>query len=375
MTRGIRLFRISGIRITVDYTWFIVFVVFAWSLSYGYFPFNEPGLGRTAYILMGVSSSLLLFACVLVHELAHSITSNRLGLSVKNITLFIFGGVAELTKEPDDPKTELKIAVAGPIASAALALFFYFLSKGLSGTLPAAFLAVFKYLALINIVIAAFNLIPGFPLDGGRILRALWWARTKDIKNATRVASSIGRGFAIFLILTGLVQIFMGNIIGGLWSAMIGVFLQQAAQSGYRELMIKTALEGLKVKDVMSTKVIGMEEDITIAEAVERYFLTHHYASFPALSKGKVTGLLQLSAVRSVPKEDWGKALVRDVMRRLDAGDALSPEDSALAAIKRMTPSNIGRFPVVQDGSLVGIITRSDIMRMLEITSSLRDAG
>ncbi|MEK7680076.1 MAG: site-2 protease family protein, partial [Deltaproteobacteria bacterium] len=274
MTRGIRLFRISGIRITLDYTWFIVFVVFAWSLSYGYFPFNEPGLGRTAYILMGVSSSLLLFACVLVHELAHSITSNRLGLSVKNITLFIFGGVAELTKEPDDPKTELKIAVAGPIASAALALFFYFLSKGLSGTLPATFLAVFKYLAFVNIVIAAFNLIPGFPLDGGRILRAIWWARTKDIKSATRAASMIGRGFALFLILTGFAQIFMGNIIGGLWSVMIGVFLQQAAQSGYKELMIKTTLEGLMVRDVMSTKVISMEEDITVAEAVERYFLT-----------------------------------------------------------------------------------------------------
>ncbi|MBI5237363.1 MAG: site-2 protease family protein [Deltaproteobacteria bacterium] len=373
MTRGIRLFRISGIWITVDYTWFIVFVVFAWSLSYGYFPSNEPGLGRAPYILMGVSSSLLLFACVLVHELAHSITSNRLGLTVKNITLFIFGGVAELTKEPDDPKTELKIAVAGPIASAALALFFYFLSKALSGALPVAFLAIFKYLALINIVIAAFNLIPGFPLDGGRVLRAVWWARTGDIKSATRAASRIGRGFAIFLILTGFAQIFTGNIIGGLWSIMIGVFLQQAAQSGYRELMIKTALEGLRVRDVMSTGVISMEEEITVAEAVERYFLTHHYASFPVVSKGKVAGLLQLSAVRTVPKEDWGKAQVRDVMHRISVGDALSPEDSALDAIKKMSPANLGRFPVVQDGTLVGIITRSDIMRMLEITSSLRD--
>ena len=190
LARGLRLFRISGIRITVDYTWFIVFVVFAWSLSYGYFPFNEPGLGRAAYILMGVSSSLLLFACVLAHELAHSITSNRLGLSVKNITLFIFGGVAELTKEPDDPKTELKIAVAGPLMSATLALFFHLVSKGLSGALPAPFLAVFKYLALINIVIAAFNLIPGFPLDGGRVLRAIWWARTGEDRKSTRLNSS-----------------------------------------------------------------------------------------------------------------------------------------------------------------------------------------
>ncbi|MBI3754059.1 MAG: site-2 protease family protein, partial [Deltaproteobacteria bacterium] len=190
MGRGIKLFKILGIQISVDYTWFIVFGLVAWSLAQGYFPFTIPGLGVFAYTLVGVVSALLLFACVLIHEISHSYTSNKLGLDIKEITLFIFGGVAQLTKEPNDPITELKIAVAGPSASIALAAIFWLLTHLTEPlSIPPVLSAMFGYLAMINMVLVIFNMIPGFPLDGGRILRALWWKKTGDLQKATQVAS------------------------------------------------------------------------------------------------------------------------------------------------------------------------------------------
>lgn len=279
MARGIKLFKVVGIQVSIDYTWFIVFVLFAWSLAFGYFPFRYPGFGRSTYLFMGFVSSFLLFACVLIHELSHSYTSNRLGLEIKEITLFIFGGVAQLTKEPEDALVELKIAVAGPLASGVLSVLFWAISKTVPQADYPVIYAIFAYLAMINVVLMIFNMIPGFPLDGGRVLRAIWWYKTGDLNAATRVASRIGKGFAIFLIIMGFLQIATGNFTGGIWSVFIGVFLQQAAESGYQQLVIKRALEGLKVSDVMSKGVVSVEEDFTVQKVVDEYFFKYHYAS------------------------------------------------------------------------------------------------
>ncbi|MEK6759476.1 MAG: site-2 protease family protein [Deltaproteobacteria bacterium] len=372
MSRGFRLFKVLGIQISVDYTWFAIFVLFSWSLASGYFPSMYPGLGPARYFFMGVASSLLLFVCVLIHEISHSYTANRLGLDIHEITLFIFGGVAQLTKEPEDPYTELKIAIAGPAASAVLAIFFLAVSRLIPGDSFPVAKAITSYLTTINVVLLIFNMIPGFPLDGGRVFRALWWARTGDINGATRVASAIGKGFAVFLIALGLLQIFVGNFTGGLWSVLIGIFVQQAAESGYRQVLVKNALNGLKVSDLMSRDVVTINEEIDLADAVEKYFFKYHHSCFPVSSGGRVAGLLTLANIRGIERDLWGETLVRDIMTRIGKDETLSPTDSAIDAMTRLANTEAGRIVVMERGDLAGIISRRDIMKVLELKAEFR---
>ncbi len=369
MARGIRVAKILGIQISVDYTWFIVFIFFAWSLSSGYFPFKSPGYGRLIYVLMGASSALLLFLCVLIHELSHSYTANRLGLNVSNITLFIFGGLASLENDPEKASTEFKIAIAGPVASGLLAALFWGLSAALAGQAPEPMLQVLKYLSFINILLFAFNMVPGFPLDGGRVLRAVWWAWSGDKQKATMVASAIGKGFAFFLIITGVMQLFTGNFTGGLWSILIGVFLQQAAEGEYHHLLIRKSLENVKVAHMMSRDVVAVDGTITIRDAIEEFFLKHHFTSFPVMSGGSVVGILTLKATKAVEKDKWDATAAGEIMHRLSANDFLKPEDSAYDALARIIKSAAGRLPVVEKGVLVGILSRKDLMRIIEIKS------
>lgn len=372
MGKGIKLFKVLGIQISVDYTWFIVFIFFAWTLAYGYFPYMNPGLEKSTYLGMGLFSSLALFACVLIHEISHSYTSNRLGHEIKGITLFIFGGVAQLAREPDKAPDELKIAVAGPAASAVLAAIFYGAGRLIDPELYPVPSAILQYLALINLILLIFNMIPGFPLDGGRVLRALWWWKTGDLDRATRLTSQIGKIFAIFLIITGFMRIFTGNFIGGLWSVLIGVFLQQAAESGYRQMVMKQALEGVKVRDVMARGVVTLDASETISSVVEKYFLPYHFVSFPVMSGDLVVGLLTLNNVRSVSKDEWDTTYVSDAMHVIEDGDILHPDDDAEEVLLKMTGENLGRFPVIDDGNLVGIVTRRDIMRIMQFKSELK---
>ena len=408
MQRGIPLFSVLGIRIRLDYTWFIVFVLFAWSLAYGYFPENNPGFTPGAYLAMGVLSSLLLFVCVLIHELSHSYVSNTLGLEVKGITLFIFGGVAEISKEPEEAVTELKVAIAGPVASLLLALLFKVLQlaleaavaspletviggaviggavqngPALSGpSLLSAASAVLGFLYYINIVLAVFNMIPGFPLDGGRILRALWWWWTGNMLGATRVASSVGKGFALFLIVLGFLQIISGLLVQGIWAVLIGMFLRQAAEGGFRQVMIKTTLEGVRVGDIMTTEVVTIPGETTIREAVEEYIFRFHHAGFPVIGPGPggpgsetggVIGIFTLTNARNTDKARWGEVTVAEVMDMITPRGILSPEDTALEAIVRMGALDAGRLPVVSDGVMVGIISRRDIMKVMEFKKTL----
>ena len=372
MGRGIKLFKILGIQISLDYTWFIVFGLVAWSLAQGYFPLTVPGLGIFTYVFIGIISAMLLFACVLIHELSHSYTSNKLGLDIKEIKLFIFGGVAQLTKEPEDPATELKIAVAGPAASIALAGIFWILTQLVKTfhLYPIA-AAIFEYLTTINIVLVVFNMIPGFPLDGGRVLRAIWWKKTGDIQKPTQAASKAGKGFSLLLILFGFTQIFFGNFVGGLWMVFIGMFLQQAAESSYSQLLVKKALEKIKVGDAMTKNVVVLAEESTLATAVEKYFFGYHFVGFPVASDGRIVGIITLNNARVIPKELWATTLVRDVMNRITPDIILSPEDNAMDALSRMINLDIGRVLVMDNGKLVGIITRRDIMKLMEFKADL----
>ncbi|MBI5560672.1 MAG: site-2 protease family protein [Deltaproteobacteria bacterium] len=373
MARPINLFKILGIRISIDYTWFIVFILFAWSLAYGYYPAHVPGLAIPAYIVMGVISSLALFICVLIHELSHSYTSNRLGLDIKEITLFIFGGMAKLTREPDKAMDELKIAVAGPLASLVLAVVFYLLRSAVDTAYhfqPVT--SVMGFLAYINLALLIFNIIPGFPLDGGRILRAVWWAKTGDLKKATRVASRIGKGFAIFLIVYGFFQIISGSFVPGVWALLIGVFLQQAAEGSYRQLIMKLSLEGVKVKDIMTRNVITIEGGISISDAIERYFFRYHFVSFPVVSNHGVVGLIALGNVRGIEKERWPATAVLDAMEKLSPERVLHPNDNVMHALSKMLSEEVGRFLVIDEGgNLAGILSRRDIMKSMEFKTEL----
>ena len=372
MQKGFKLFKVIGIQISLDYTWFIIFALVAWTLSQGYFPSVVPGLAMWIYIAMGVVSSLLLFASILLHELSHSYVANRLGMDIRGITLFIFGGIAELSREPDDPRMELKIAIAGPIASGVLAILFWLIKEGLTAMALFPLVAsVCSYLVIINIVVVIFNMIPGFPLDGGRVLRAIWWMKSGDLQRATMVAGRVGKGFALFLIFFGILQTFTGNIIGGLWMVFIGIFLQQAAESGYREVLIRNSLSGIRVGDVMTREVVTVHPDDSLQVIVDDYLFRHHCVSFPVVAASRLVGMLNLGDIRAVPKEKWRETRVRDVMEPVTQHSLASPEETAIEVLSKMATLGVGRFPVVRGGELVGIISRRDIMKLMAFKREL----
>ncbi len=368
MRQDIKLFKVIGIQISIDYSWFIIFALVAWSLAQGYFPYFRPGLTVGSYWFMGFLSSLLLFASVVVHELCHSYVAKRMGVDIKEITLFIFGGVAQLSREPDRAEEELKIAIAGPAASIALAVFFFLLTKAVATLHPTSiFIDIFRYTFIINIVLAVFNLIPGFPLDGGRILRAIWWWKTADLERATQVASNAGKAFSTFLIFLGILQILRLNIIGGVWAILIGMFLRQAAESSYQQLVVKRILWGIKVRDIMTRDPVAVDSTMPLERVVEEYFFHHPYVSYPVLEGGKVIGLLTLQDIRRVPKEEWGRLTAGEVVERLDEDLFLHPDDRVSEALEKMINLGRGRLVVVEGERLTGIVTRRDIMKLLEV--------
>lgn len=370
--RGVRLGRISGIEIWVDYSWLIIFALVLWSLAAGFFPQEYPGLGKTAYWIMGAVAAVLLFASVLLHELSHSFVAQRTGIAVPRITLFVFGGVAQIAEEARTARAEFNIAVAGPVCSFVLALVFWILSGSDFVLGNESLLAIFEYLAFINVALAVFNLIPGFPLDGGRILRAYLWHRWRDLRKATYTVSSIGSAFGIGLILLGLVSFFMGNVIGGAWFVFIGMFLNQAAKSGYQMTLLQDTLSGVKVGDIMTQNVISVPESISLHELVENYFYRYIFVSFPVVSEsGELRGMVSVKQVKDVPQEEWNRKRVEEIMMRDSEVKALSPDDEAMKAFNLLMKNEFGRLPVISREKLVGIISRRDLMTLLTIRNDL----
>lgn len=370
--RGIKIGKILGIEIYVDFSWLIIFVLLLWSLSRGFYPVKYPNLSESTYIIMGAISALLLFACVLLHELSHSIIAQRSGIPVPRITLFIFGGVAQISEEPREAGTEFNVAIAGPICSLILAALFYVLSKTGIFAADVRFIAVFEYLAIVNLVLVIFNMIPGFPLDGGRILRAYLWNRWKDIKRATFVVSKIGSSFGITLIILGGLIILAGNLISGIWFIFIGMFLNNAAKTGYQTTVLKYAMEGVRIKDVMTRDVVTVSPDITLSDLVRNYFYKYIFLSFPVIDdRDRFLGLISLRQVKEYPQSQWGERTVEEVMVKASELKILSQDDDAMDALNALMTSNVGRIPILKDERLVGILTRRDIMTLLTIKTDL----
>jgi len=367
MSGTLTLFRIQGIPVRVLMSWLVVFGLIAWSLAVGYFPQQLPNLPRVTYWANGLLGAALLFVSVFLHELSHSIVALRYGIPVSGITLHIFGGVSQLTREPDRPGAEWNMAIVGPLTSLAiagvLALFYRFAS------LPASAAAVTRYLIATNTLVGVFNLVPGFPLDGGRVLRALLWKATGDRRRATRIAAQAGAGVALLLVIVGIAQTIGGNFVGGLWLLLIGLFLRQAAEGSSRQEQLRDALGSLAVRDVMTRAVVQAPADLSVVRLVEEVFWPHHVSSFPVIDRDRVVGIVTVDQLKRVPRERWADARVRDLMHPLEDNMRVASRDALWAAFEKLAANGIGRVAVVDGERLVGYLSIKDVTHILAVPS------
>ncbi|MFH1502542.1 MAG: site-2 protease family protein [Candidatus Eisenbacteria bacterium] len=362
-----------GIRIVADYSWFLIVALIATTLTIGWFPTTLPDRSPLQYVALGVLTALFFFASVLVHELAHSVVAVLSGIPVRRITLFLFGGVAEISREPSDPGTELRVALAGPVTSAVLAAGFWvaFVAMGEGSSQPGLQLAIL-YLALANTFLLGFNLLPGLPLDGGRVLRAIIWKVSGNLRRATLLASTVGKVIAGLLILAGIAGVVTrGFVLPGLWFVFIALFLRHAADRSYRQVLVHEALSGIGVTSVMVRDAVSVPQDITLSELIEDYLLRHHYTAYPVVDGDVPVGVISVRLVKRVPRGAWRSTSVAQAMHPLTNDIALSPRDTLPTAMQKMSASGLGKLPVIEDGRLVGVVTRRDIASYLEIRSDL----
>ncbi len=360
------LFKLLGFEVRVDLSWVILAFIVTWTLAEGLFPRYQEDLPRHVYWLMGIAGAAGLFASIVFHELCHSLVARRYGMPMRGITLFIFGGVAEMESEPPGPTAELMMALAGPASSIFLSGALFGLSAGArAADFPATVVSVLSYTALINAILAGFNLVPAFPLDGGRVLRALLWKWKKSLPWATHIASNIGSGFGTVLIILGIFQIFMGSLVGGIWWFLIGMFLREISQSSYRQVIVREMLEGEKVKRFMRPDPVTVPPHISIRDFVENYVYTHHFKMFPVVDEGELEGCITAKQIKNIPREEWDRNTVAEIAQKCDNLNTVDPETDATRALEIMNRNGISRMMVVRDGSLEGVITLKDLLGFL----------
>jgi len=328
-------------------------------------PHHYPGLSEIGYWIVGFLASALLFASVLFHELTHSIVARRYGIAISKITLFFFGGVSEVTEEPESPASEFGMAAAGPSASLLLSGLFALVKLGVETvTESPEVIAILDYGAQINLLLGIINLLPAFPMDGGRILRAAVWRLKNDIIAATKVASKIGVGFAYLMIVGGFVGFLFGSW-EGLWYVLIGFFLRSGAQSSLTQTMISKALAGTRISDLMTRDVVTVDPSLSLSSFVE-LLLRQKHGGYPVLKDGNLVGLVTMEDVRRIERERWATTTVADVMTPVEKLVMLRPDYDASEALMKMAKYRVGRLLVMDEGVLLGIVTRSDIMRTVE---------
>jgi Zn-dependent protease/CBS domain-containing protein len=359
---GFRLGSVIGFEVKIDFSWFVILALVLWSFTMGVFPAQLPGLPRQVYLFMGAAAALLFFASLLMHELAHSVVARAKGIPVESITLFLFGGVAQTKSEARTPGDEFQIAFIGPVMSAALgALFLGLAWLGTRAGWHPSIVVVAQYLALLNIILAVFNMLPGFPLDGGRVLRALVWKATGDMTRATRVASTGGQVLGLTLVILGIWQAFQGVVLGGLWLVFIGWFLRNAATMGYRQHLIHGALEDAAARQIMTPGPVTVPPDLTLEQLMDLHFLRRRFMAFPVEDAGRPLGIITMNQVRDVPRGDWPLRTVADVMTPLDDAIVVQPDDSLIHVLDKVRSSPVRRVLVLSDGRLQGILTASDM--------------
>ncbi len=369
MRSSFRLGRIAGIEIGIHYSWLLAFVIITWSLAQGYFPQVYPGWNLIIYWVTGILAALLLFVSVLLHEITHSLVAQARGMPVHSITLFIFGGVSNLTEEAKRPGIEFTMAIAGPLASLVLAVIFWGLAHLISNQ-ESPLAAILNYLALINTILCVFNLIPGFPLDGGRVLRSILWNTTGNLSKATNIATTAGRFFGWALIAFGLFQLFTGNFLGGIWIAFIGWFLSNAANASRRGTTVREHLGGARVKDVFYPRVETVSPDTPVEEVVWDIFRQRRRRAVPVCQDGRPVGIVTITDVKELPQEKWGQTPVAEIMTR-EPLHSVTPEDDLNTAMKLIAQHDLNQILVLDQGQCVGLLSRADIIRYLQFSREL----
>jgi Zn-dependent protease/CBS domain-containing protein len=368
---ALRLGRVLGIEIKIDYSWFIIFVLVTWSLAAQLFPDLYPGWSRTAYWLVGLITALLFFGSVLAHELAHSVVSQRHGIPVTDITLFIFGGASHISDEPKTARGELTMALVGPGTSLLLSALFavlWLLTRGTGGYLY----AISAWLAGINLSLGVFNLIPGFPLDGGRVFRAIVWAITGNLRLATRLATSVGRLVAFGFILLGVGLIFAGNLANGLWIAFIGWFLENASANTYRLLAVHDMLAGHTVSEVMTKECAHIPAGMTVDRFVNDVLLPTGRRCFPVEEGGHVQGLVTVHRIQQLPRQQWSLTPVDQVMVPREELKTVGPNDALSDAFDRLARDDVNQLVVVEGDELLGLVSRDQLLNYIHMRGQLR---
>jgi Zn-dependent protease/CBS domain-containing protein len=370
MTRhSVSLGRIFGISIGLDYSWFLIFVLFTWALASSYYPIAYPTWSRAEYWIMGAVTALMLFICVLLHELGHSVVAIRYQIPVRSITLFIFGGVSRIEGESHSAAAEFWIAIAGPIVSGALAAVFALLRLAVAAVGP--LVALTTYLAYINGALAIFNLIPGFPLDGGRVLRAVLWSSTHSLRKATLTAATVGRFIGFLFIFWGVAQIFGGQLGNGLWIAFIGWFLENAASAQVQQQVVGSLLAGHTASEAMNPHYVSTSAATPLQDLVDRHILGGGSRAVMVKEDGEPVGLVTVHQIAAVPRGRWSTSTVAEVMTPIASVKRIKPTTGLWEAMTEMDHDGVNQLPVTDDGQILGMLTRGDVISYLRTLQQL----
>src|SRR5438477_1530489 len=361
--------RIIGIPVRIHYTLWLVLLLIAWSVADGYLPQSIDPATRWA---VGIVSAILLFVSVFLHELSHSYIAKKNGLPIARITLFFFGGVSELSDETKDPALEVRMAAAGPLTSFLIAIILgalWYLNVVLGG--PLSVIATLKYTAYLNGVLGAFNLIPAFPLDGGRVLRGSLWKRSKNLLNATGNATRVSEGISLIMMAVGLFFVIFGDFVNGLWIIFLGWFIRSGAETSLRQTRLTESLAGVRVGDIMTRELLSVSPDASVQQLVSDYFLVHPHGGYPVVSNGKLLGVVTMSSVRSIPREKREVERVSEAMVPFERTVMVSPDTSALDALHMMAKNGVGRLVVMDGDKIAGMVTRGDLMKTMKARQEL----
>jgi Zn-dependent protease/predicted transcriptional regulator len=371
-----RLFKLLGFQVQLDVSWLIIAVLVTWTLAVGVFPQRFHGFTPTTYWIMGAVGACGLFASIVFHEFAHSLVARQFGIEMSGITLFVFGGVAEMKEEPRSPEAEFFMAIAGPLSSVVLAVVFWALAHwGQAEGWPPQVYGVLAYLGWINAILVVFNLVPAFPLDGGRVARSIIWGWKKNFRAATRIASAIGSGFGLVLVGLGILSFLFGNFVGGIWWFLIGLFLRNAAQTSYQQVLMREALSGEPLRRFMNIDPVTVSPSTSVQELVDHYIYRYHHKLYPVVSDGQLLGCVTLNQVKQIPREEWATRQVSELMRLCDDGNAISADADAIDALSRMSKGQVSRLMVVKDNRLVGVVSLKDLLKFLSLKMELESAN
>jgi Zn-dependent protease/predicted transcriptional regulator len=370
--KGIKLFKLFGFEVKVDLSWVFIAVLVTWSLAVGYFPIRYKDLSTQTYWLMGIAGALSLFLSIIFHEMSHSLVARRFGIPMKGITLFIFGGVSEMTEEPTNARAEFTMAIMGPVSSIFIALVSYGIySLGAQSGWSTPINGVVHYLAWINGLLAGFNLLPAFPLDGGRVLRAILWSLKRNFRWATRVSSAVGSTFGFLMIALGLLNVLRGDFIGGIWWFLIGMFLQSSAKTSYQQLVVRKALEGESVRRFMTADPMTVRPSMSVQQLVEDYIYKYHLKMFPVVDSDKLVGCVSTKQVQETPRQEWGHKTVRELATACSTENTIRPQADAMEALSKMSRTGSSRLIVVEGDHVVGMITLKDMLKFLSLKVEL----